>query len=196
VVAGMWYALPAGSRAWLSRARTSQAHAARRWARSASRVQPGGVRRAAPGTAPWGCPVPTGRRAARAAPARPTSCICADWPARRAGGSGSAYIYGFCDKHWRAGMSEADCHAFVVRAVSHAMARDGSSGGARRRPRSPATAWQAILSLRRCCRAPETRCQQPSSPRCAAWAPPSPRGGMPAWAVHCPDCHPRSSPGA
>ena len=48
----------------------------------------------------------------------------------RAGGSGSAYIYGFCDKNWRAGMSEADCHAFVVKAVSHAMARDGSSGGA------------------------------------------------------------------
>lgn len=52
----------------------------------------------------------------------------------RAGGSGSAYIYGFCDKHWRASMSEADCHAFVRRAVSHAMARDGSSGGARHQP--------------------------------------------------------------
>lgn len=26
-------------------------------------------------------------------------------------------------------MSEADCQAFVVKAVSHAMARDGSSGG-------------------------------------------------------------------
>ncbi|KAK9835388.1 hypothetical protein WJX81_006762 [Elliptochloris bilobata] len=45
------------------------------------------------------------------------------------GGSGSAYIYGFCDKNWKPGMSEADCHAFVVKAVSHAMARDGSSGG-------------------------------------------------------------------
>ena len=46
-----------------------------------------------------------------------------------AGGSGSAYIYGFCDKNWRPGMSEADCRAFVVQAVSLAMARDGSSGG-------------------------------------------------------------------
>jgi len=45
------------------------------------------------------------------------------------GGSGSAYIYGFCDKNWRENMSEEDCRAFVVKAVSHAMARDGSSGG-------------------------------------------------------------------
>lgn len=46
-----------------------------------------------------------------------------------AGGSGSAYIYGYCDKNWRPGMSEAECKAFVVQAISHAMARDGSSGG-------------------------------------------------------------------
>ena len=46
-----------------------------------------------------------------------------------AGGSGSAYIYGFCDKNWRPGMSEAECQAFVVRCVGHALARDGSSGG-------------------------------------------------------------------
>jgi 20S proteasome subunit beta 1 len=26
-------------------------------------------------------------------------------------------------------MTEEECHAFVVKAVSHAMARDGSSGG-------------------------------------------------------------------
>ena len=45
------------------------------------------------------------------------------------GGSGSAYIYGLCDRHWKAGMSESDCKAFVQKAVSHAMARDGSSGG-------------------------------------------------------------------
>ena len=46
-----------------------------------------------------------------------------------AGGSGSAYIYAFCDKNWRPGMSEAECQAFVVRCVGHALARDGSSGG-------------------------------------------------------------------
>ena len=46
-----------------------------------------------------------------------------------AGGSGSAYIYGLCDRHWKAGMSEEECKAFVQKAVSHAMARDGSSGG-------------------------------------------------------------------
>lgn len=84
------------------------------------------------------------------------------------GGSGSAYIYGLCDKLWRVrghcqragralrgllwhpadahrrpaaagsshfnqppqpNMSEAECQAFVVKAVAHAMARDGSSGG-------------------------------------------------------------------
>ncbi|KAL0046675.1 hypothetical protein WJX82_006888 [Trebouxia sp. C0006] len=45
------------------------------------------------------------------------------------GGSGSAYIYGLCDRHWKAGMSEEECKAFVQKAVSHAMARDGSSGG-------------------------------------------------------------------
>ena len=58
----------------------------------------------------------------------------------RPGGSGSAYIYGFCDKNWKPGMSEADCHAFVVKAVSHAMARDGSSGGA----------WLLLLLVRWC----------------------------------------------
>jgi len=45
------------------------------------------------------------------------------------GGSGSAYIYGFCDKFWRPDMSEAEAKEFVVRALSHAMARDASSGG-------------------------------------------------------------------
>lgn len=46
-----------------------------------------------------------------------------------AGGSGSAYIYGFCDRNWRPGMSEADCEAFVKKAVGLALSRDGSSGG-------------------------------------------------------------------
>ena len=45
------------------------------------------------------------------------------------GGSGSAYITGLCDKLWRPGMSAEECVAFVRRAVAHAIARDGSSGG-------------------------------------------------------------------
>lgn len=45
------------------------------------------------------------------------------------GGSGSSYIYGFCDKNWRPGMTEEDCRNFVIRSISHAIARDSSSGG-------------------------------------------------------------------
>ena len=48
---------------------------------------------------------------------------------RTAGGSGSGYITGFCDKFWRPGMSAEQCEDFVRRAVGHALARDGSSGG-------------------------------------------------------------------
>lgn len=45
------------------------------------------------------------------------------------GGSGSAYITGFFDKYWIDGMSEGECVEFCKRAVAHAFARDGSSGG-------------------------------------------------------------------
>jgi 20S proteasome subunit beta 1 len=45
------------------------------------------------------------------------------------GGSGSAYITGFCDKRFREGMSEQEAKAFVVAALGHAIARDSSSGG-------------------------------------------------------------------
>jgi 20S proteasome subunit beta 1 len=45
------------------------------------------------------------------------------------GGSGSAYITGFCDKRYREGMSEQEAKAFVVAALGHAIARDASSGG-------------------------------------------------------------------
>ncbi|PVU94427.1 hypothetical protein BB561_002560 [Smittium simulii] len=45
------------------------------------------------------------------------------------GGSGSSYIYGYCDKVFKAGMSKDDCVEFVKNAVSLAMTRDGSSGG-------------------------------------------------------------------
>lgn len=45
------------------------------------------------------------------------------------GGSGSAYITGFFDKYWIDDMSEGECVEFCKRAVAHAFARDGSSGG-------------------------------------------------------------------
>lgn len=45
------------------------------------------------------------------------------------GGSGSSYIYGFCDSNWRENMSMADAKSFVIRALSLAINRDGSSGG-------------------------------------------------------------------
>mmetsp|Transcript_12062 Transcript_12062/g.22892 ORF Transcript_12062/g.22892 Transcript_12062/m.22892 type:complete len:223 (+) Transcript_12062:66-734(+) len=45
------------------------------------------------------------------------------------GGSGSAYVLGWCDKHWKPNMTREECEAFVRKTVSLAMARDGSSGG-------------------------------------------------------------------
>jgi len=45
------------------------------------------------------------------------------------GGSGSTYIYGLVDAQYREGMSREECVAFVKKSISHAMARDGSSGG-------------------------------------------------------------------
>jgi len=45
------------------------------------------------------------------------------------GGSGSTYIYGFCDAYFQPGMTRDQCEAFVTKALAHAMARDGSSGG-------------------------------------------------------------------
>ncbi|EME26285.1 Proteasome subunit beta type-6 [Galdieria sulphuraria] len=45
------------------------------------------------------------------------------------GGSGSTYIYGFCDAHFQKGMSREQCIDFTKKAVALAMARDGSSGG-------------------------------------------------------------------
>ena len=45
------------------------------------------------------------------------------------GGSGSIFIYGLCDALYRPGMTQAECEEFVLKALSHAMARDGSSGG-------------------------------------------------------------------
>lgn len=45
------------------------------------------------------------------------------------GGSGSTYIYGYCDANWRPGMSQAEAETFVKNALALAMSRDGSSGG-------------------------------------------------------------------
>ena len=45
------------------------------------------------------------------------------------GGSGSGYIFGFCDSNWRSGMTCDEALAFTKTAVSLAMSRDGSSGG-------------------------------------------------------------------
>eukprot|EP00871_Galdieria_phlegrea_P002285 jgi/Galph1/3057/GphlegSOOS_G1713.1 len=45
------------------------------------------------------------------------------------GGSGSSYIYGFCDANYRPGMNKVECQEFTKTAVALAMSRDGSSGG-------------------------------------------------------------------
>uniref|UniRef100_A0A7S0VE54 Proteasome subunit beta n=1 Tax=Polytomella parva TaxID=51329 RepID=A0A7S0VE54_9CHLO len=45
------------------------------------------------------------------------------------GGSGSAYISGFCERNFRTGMSEEEALEFIRCAVKLAIARDASSGG-------------------------------------------------------------------
>ena len=74
--------------------------------------------------------------------------ICAGWDAQKGGqvysvpiggallerpyaigGSGSTYIYGFCDAYYQPNMTREQCQEFVTKALAHAMARDGSSGG-------------------------------------------------------------------
>jgi len=45
------------------------------------------------------------------------------------GGSGSTYIYGHTDAAFKPNMTKEECIEFVKKAISHAMARDGSSGG-------------------------------------------------------------------
>ena len=45
------------------------------------------------------------------------------------GGSGSGFIYGFCDANFKPNMSFKEAKDFCVTAVSLAMKRDGSSGG-------------------------------------------------------------------
>ncbi|KAI9294582.1 proteasome subunit beta type-6 [Neoconidiobolus thromboides FSU 785] len=45
------------------------------------------------------------------------------------GGSGSTFIYGYCDAAYKDNMNEDQCVEFVKNAVTLAMSRDGSSGG-------------------------------------------------------------------
>eukprot|EP00917_Polyrhabdina_sp_WS-2016_P001413 GHVP01002917.1.p1 GENE.GHVP01002917.1~~GHVP01002917.1.p1 ORF type:complete len:213 (+),score=39.96 GHVP01002917.1:51-641(+) len=45
------------------------------------------------------------------------------------GGSGSAFIYGYCDANYKEEMTREECIDFVKKSVSLAMSRDGSSGG-------------------------------------------------------------------
>jgi len=45
------------------------------------------------------------------------------------GGSGSTYIYGLVDSEFKAGITKEEATTLVKKAISHAMARDGSSGG-------------------------------------------------------------------
>lgn len=45
------------------------------------------------------------------------------------GGSGSTYIYGYCDSNYREGWSKDETVEFVKNALALAMSRDGSSGG-------------------------------------------------------------------
>ena len=49
-----------------------------------------------------------------------------DWAV---GGSGSTYVYGFIDANYRRDMTRDECLEFTAKAISLAMARDGSSGG-------------------------------------------------------------------
>ncbi|KAI9490786.1 proteasome subunit beta type-6 [Zychaea mexicana] len=45
------------------------------------------------------------------------------------GGSGSTYIYGYCDSKFKENMAQDECVEFVKNSLSLAMSRDGSSGG-------------------------------------------------------------------
>jgi len=48
------------------------------------------------------------------------------------GGSGSTYVYGYCDSKYKPDMTLEECREFVLGALTLAMKRDGSSGGVAR----------------------------------------------------------------
>lgn len=54
------------------------------------------------------------------------SLVECDWTI---GGSGSGFIYGYCDANWRSGMTLEEGIEFVKNAVSRAINRDNASGG-------------------------------------------------------------------
>jgi len=45
------------------------------------------------------------------------------------GGSGSTYIYGYCDANWKENMTEEEGVSFVKGSLREAIKWDGSSGG-------------------------------------------------------------------
>ncbi len=45
------------------------------------------------------------------------------------GGSGSGFIYGYCDAAYKPNMTFEEAKNFCINAVSLAMKRDGGSGG-------------------------------------------------------------------
>ncbi|KAJ3316321.1 Proteasome subunit beta type-1 [Blyttiomyces sp. JEL0837] len=45
------------------------------------------------------------------------------------GGSGSTYIYGYCDAQYKEGMTKEEAIQFTKNSIALAMSRDGSSGG-------------------------------------------------------------------
>ncbi|KAJ3159750.1 Proteasome subunit beta type-1 [Geranomyces michiganensis] len=45
------------------------------------------------------------------------------------GGSGSTYIYGYCDAAYKEGMTKEEAITFTKNSIALAMSRDGSSGG-------------------------------------------------------------------
>ena len=48
------------------------------------------------------------------------------------GGSGSTYIWGYLDNNFRPNMTRQECYDFVLKGVTLAITRDGSSGGCAR----------------------------------------------------------------
>lgn len=44
-------------------------------------------------------------------------------------GSGSAFIYGYCEKHFKSGMTKEETVDFMKNSLSQAIKWDGSSGG-------------------------------------------------------------------
>ncbi|CAF0932031.1 unnamed protein product [Adineta ricciae] len=48
------------------------------------------------------------------------------------GGSGSTYIWGYLDNNYRPNMTKDECYDFVLKGITLAITRDGSSGGCAR----------------------------------------------------------------